>query len=510
MESKKDLDLLVENFFKPKKKKALLNLGALLEMVEKAMDADAPLLREDAQSLPAGAKKFPLPKLRITEAWGRAEGGDREIIEKYSRNIPGDTLQAKLQYLTDVIEGNIVLHDVQPIISTLVMIEVLSTILADYTESGAGFIFEGFLAGLFGDQSVQVTDVSGDEAGATGKPITDVRLGGKEYSLKLLGPATEVKGSFKNMVEHFKSGKTHVVYLDARRINKTEGLEFSEFLITLDNFLEVFVTPFLHQVEKKETETYKDAAEFQALLKRLQQDKMAVKRIQFANPTKTWKKETGLETGFLPGDPDQYIFEFSPTATPPALQELKLNGDGMSSLVSRIIEMDPEQLQPYGHPTGFKIRYTEARFEGTKAEKLFGSMAVVQQLQRAIDGGNREEILKSLMKTPGYGHEHRVEQFVFTPSQTEKIGGFKVIAKLPLGQAALQKAWMNYAELLNTTIAPVYQFLGMYDESITNYFTGEGDNRNAEATKAVSAAEGLRAATDEAVAVIGKAAEREK
>ena len=49
----------------------------------------------------------------------------------------------------------------------------------------------------------------------------------------------------------------------------------------------------------------------------------------------------------------------------------------------------------------------------------------------------------------------------------------------------------------------------MYDESITNYFTGEGDNRNTEATKAVSAAEGLREATDEAVAVIGQAAVRE-
>ena len=246
MESKKDLDLLVENFFKPKKKKTLLNLGALLEMVEQAMDMDVPLLREDAPrtAAPAGADKFPLPKLRITEAWGAPESDDREIIEKYSKNIPGTTLQEKLQYLADIIEGKIVLHDVQPIISTLVMIEVLSTILADFTESAGGFIFEGFLAGLFGGQSVQVTDVSGDEADASGKPITDVRLGGKEYSLKLLGQKTGVKGSFKNMVEHFKSGKDHVVYLDARRVGKTEGLEFGEFTITLGNFLDVFFKPF--------------------------------------------------------------------------------------------------------------------------------------------------------------------------------------------------------------------------------------------------------------------------
>ena len=459
MESKKDLDLLVENFFKPKKKKTLLNLGTLLQMVESAMIDDASFLREDAQALPAGAKKFPLPKLRITEAWGRPETGDREIIEKYSKNIPGETLQAKLQYLADVIEGKIVLHDVQPIISTLVMIEVLSTILADYTESAGGFIFEGFLAGLFGGQSVQVTDVGDDTGEATGKPITDVVLGDKEYSLKLLGQKTGVKGSFKNMVEHFKS-RDHVIYLDARRIDKTEGLEFGEFTITLDNFLDVFFKPFA-KIKKKVATA----------------------------PTARVLSNAIAKYG------DQ-IFK---------IKSSRRLGSRSIFAAEDITAIDPDQLETMGP---FEVHYSEESFAASpKAKQLFGTGRQFNDIAEAIESGDRERIFAALEATPGY---QKSRQFLFTRSQAESIANFETIAVLPLGEEALQKAWMNYAELLNSTIAPVYRFLGMYDESISNYFTGEGDNRNAEATKAVSAAEGLREATDEAVAVIGKTAEREK
>ena len=459
MESKKDLDLLVENYFKPKKKKSLLNLGALLEMVEQAMDADVPLLREDAPRAPAGADKFPLPKLRITEAWGAPESDDREIIEKYSKNIPGTTLQEKLQYLADIIEGKIVLHDVQPIISTLVMIEVLSAILADFTESAGGFIFEGFLAGLFGGQSVQITDVGDDTGEATGKPITDVVLGDKEYSLKLLGQRTVVKGSFRNLVEHFKSSD-HVIYLDARRLGKTEGLEFGEFTITLDNFLDVFFKPFA-KIKKKVT----TAPTAKVLLNRINSLGDQIFKIKSS-------KRLGSRSVFS---------------------------------VEDIEQIDPGQL---AQMAPFDVHYSEESFAGsTKAKKLFGTGRQFNEVAEAIESGNREAIFTALEATPGY---QKPEQFIFTRQQAESIKGFEVIAVLPLGDEALKKAWMNYAELLNSTIAPVYRFLGIYDESITNYFTGEGDNRNSEAGNAVSAAEDLRKATDEAVAVIGKAAEREK
>ena len=86
-------------------------------------------------------------------------------------------------------------------------------------KTASGFIFEGFLAGLFGGQSIQIQSAAdipeapGEaESGVTGKPITDVMLNNKHYSLKLLGEDTDVKGSFRNMVEHFRK-YDHVITL---------------------------------------------------------------------------------------------------------------------------------------------------------------------------------------------------------------------------------------------------------------------------------------------------------
>jgi len=458
----------------------------LFEMIESVLKNGEHLLEQDEQ--PAGAEKFAIPKLRITEAWGEPESVDREIIEKYSRNVPGATLTEKLRHLSGVVSGEVQVGDVSGILSTLVMIEVLSTILADYTESAGGFIFEGFLAGLFGDSSVQVTDVGDSTGEATGKPITDVILGDKHYSLKLLGQATEVKGSFFNMVEHFKA-EDHVAYLDARRVGKDQGLEFGEFLITRDNFLEIFVTPFLKQVYKKEPETFESAEDFQNLLKSLIQDTMAIKKISLGKP------------GVIPSRPKEKTFEFSPAkGAAVELEEAKLSGEGMQSLLGAVINMDTELLQGFGP---FTIVYAEAKFEGTKAEKLFGSMAVVDQLQRAIESGNKQEIIKSLMITPGYQNR---EQFLFTRGQAESIANFQVIATLPLGRDALEKAWSHYAELLNSTIAPVYKFLGQFDSNITNYFTGQGEGeRKLHAIAAKADIDGLKEATDEAVSTISGA-----
>ena len=132
-----------------------------------------------------------LPKLRISEDWGKPESNDRQIIQRFSAAITGSTLQEKLATV-NVATGQVQMASLGQILGTLVVLECLYTILAQFTESAGGFIFEGFLAGLFGEDAVQITDVGEDSGEATGKPITDVELGGREYSLKLLGPTTAV------------------------------------------------------------------------------------------------------------------------------------------------------------------------------------------------------------------------------------------------------------------------------------------------------------------------------
>ena len=484
-----DIDKLVENYFRPKN---TLGFDTLLQLIEETVSSLS-FVREDMKELDTSEEKdinISFPKIRISEDFGKIGTEDRAMIEKFASNIPGDTLEAKLAALNDILETKKESATIGEILSTMVMCEILSAIITNFTESAGGFIFEGFLAGLFGGKSVQITkpeDIEG--MAAAGKPITDVVLGDKHYSLKLLGEDTEVKGSFRNMVEHFKV-IDHIVYLDARRVGKDQGLEFGEFIITLENFLEVFVTPFLKTVTVKEPTIKTDAKEFKKYLSALISNKQAIKAI------KTTKQIPGLPSN---------DFVFSPSQEE-QLQErrMRVNAEDMNKVINVILNTPTEELAEYG--PDFEVKYAAAKFEGTKAEKLFGSYAVVQQLQRAIESGNRDAILASLEKTPGYIDP---QQFKFTRNQAEEIENFKTIGTLMIGPEYMKKTFANYANLLQQTISPVYEQLQLFTDNINDYFlgvTGEGaeQNRKQYALDAINNAQQLEVATNNAVEKIEK------
>ena len=466
--------------------KESLSFQRLLEMIEQTMEQlPTEVLKEDSLGFDEGDSISDLlPTIKITEAWGKKGSKDKEIITEFTRKIKGESVEAKLQFISNILSGEADNPSLGEILSTLMMIEILNSILDEFTEAAGGFIFEGFLAGLFGEDAVQITGGEDDDTGAAGKPITDVRIGDKEYSLKLLGSGTNVKGSFKNMIEHFRV-KNHIIYLDARRTG--EGLQFGEFIITLDSFLDVFVTPFLKVVDKKEAETYDNAKEFQSLISRLRDEGMAIKKI------------TVGKKGLAPGHPKWLTFQYAPK-TGATLQEGALNDEGMSSFVNGLVNMDPEELQQYAP---FEIRYAEAKFEGTKAEKLFGSYAVVEQVLRAIKSGNKEEIFRSLEETPGY---QKPMQFVFTKDQVEKgIKSFKHIGTLPISEAQLKKTWLLYGERLNNTLRPVYGVLNMFTQNINSYFLGttsKDRDRKQYGVAAIKNTTELKSATDKAVQAV--------
>ena len=472
-----DLDKLVENYFAPRE--SLLNkkeLWKLFEQVISEQDTDA---SEDKNI------DISFPKIRISEDFGKVGTEDRAMIEKFASNIPGETLEAKIGALNTILTTTKEDASVGELLSTMVMCEILSAIITNFTESAGGFIFEGFLAGLFGGKSVQIVspeDIEGMTA--AGKPITDVVLGDRNYSLKLLGQTTGVKGSFRNMVEHFKV-IDHIVYLDARRVNKDQGLEFGEFVITLENFLDVFVTPFLQTVTVKEPTVKTDAKEFKKYLSALVSNKQAIKAI------KTTKQIPGLPSN---------DFVFSPSQSEQLEEKrMRVNAVDMNKVINTILNIPTEELAKYG--PNFEVKYAEAKFEGTKAAKLFGSYAIVQQLQRAIQSGNRDAILASLEKTPGYTDP---QQFEFTRKQAEDIENFKVIGTLMIGPKYMKKAFANYANTLRETISPVYEQLQLFTDNINDYFlgvSGEGaaEDRKQYALDAIDNANKLEVATNNAV-----------
>tara|TARA_R110000824_G_scaffold401131_1_gene610806 strand:- start:3222 stop:4658 length:1437 start_codon:yes stop_codon:yes gene_type:complete len=476
------LDDLVESYFAKRGSPALANLTHLYEQALQEM------LKENAGVDPGEDLNIDIkfPKIRITEDFGSLGTEDRAIIEKFTRNIKGDTLQAKIAYLNNILTTKQENVTIGEILSTMVVCEILSAIITNFTESAGGFIFEGFLAGLFGGESVQITSPEDIGSGATGKPITDVVLAGKHYSLKLLGDQTAVKGSFKNMVEHLKD-YDHVIYLDARRIGGTDGLQFGEFTITLEGFLDIFVVPFLKTVWRKEADNFEDAAAFQQKLSDLLAAEVAIKKITFG------------QKGFLDKAPGAQSFVFSKK-----LNEVGLGSVDMSDLTKKIIATEPEELQRYA---GFSVQYAESKFENTKAAKLFGSYAVVEQLQRAIESGNKEAIFDSLEKTPGY---QEAQQFEFQRAQVEeKITNFQEIGTLMIGPKYMKSTFAMYAELLKATISPVYEQLQFFTNNVNDYFLGVSDesakqDRKQYALNAIENAKGLEVATAAAVEKIEK------
>tara|TARA_R110002110_G_scaffold54972_2_gene157215 strand:+ start:1568 stop:2959 length:1392 start_codon:yes stop_codon:yes gene_type:complete len=442
-----------------------------------------------------------LPTLKFTEDWGKPDNEDRERIERYMMNIKGADLKTKLKNLNDILGGSVKDADVGTILSTLIMIEILSTLAGDereFTESAAGFIFEGFIAGLFGDESVQITDADDSES-QVGKPITDVILNGRHYSLKLLGPNTALKGSWTNMVGHFKDPATNgeIIYLDARRENG--GLSFSEFRITLRDYMKIFSDPF-KKYESSSTRDITVSAEkliptLATLQKSRRQDGRGARLVAIRNVGESLPKESGLRKVFKTNSKDElkstralmdYVSDtLRDKATAGALKGVK-----------------------------FEIEYQEQKDITTSkiVRRLFGSREQYDEVALAIQKGTDADIIAALEKTAGYkGSEGGGggEQFIFTKKQAEELATAQPLGWIPLGEAALKEVWKNYAEMLLTTIDPVYRNLQEFTDNIDQFFLGAGEkggkekgNRRSFGEAAIREAKELRAATDKAIKIV--------
>lgn len=166
-------------------------LGGLVQLNEVVTQADLP---DDYIKL--------LPKFEISEGWGMDDqdsASARQQFRKYMKNVQGTDVGQKLTYLETFIkqagEPEEAEYGTDEILSNLMFLDLLSTVVNNFSPSGAGFLFEAFLAGLLdGTQMIEKTE-SGeldidDLKDSTGRPI----------SLKLLVPTTNVKGSLKNII----------------------------------------------------------------------------------------------------------------------------------------------------------------------------------------------------------------------------------------------------------------------------------------------------------------------
>ncbi len=245
-----NLDTLVENFYKKEDKNSrLINevLQFLLEG-EKNPRGPAPSKEREERVL-----RFPIlvpAEQSVGQYTADEESRDREIFELWMSKIGGSgaSLGDKIKLLEtwikdpDSAAGS---GTVAEALSYAMFLQTFSYMLREFNASVAGFLWEPFLAAMFGGRSVQVHTEEGD--------IADVKLDqipGREtqrVSLKILREDGQVGGSFTDLVDHFaKNPGQSMIYVVIRKLGdekvKTE-MKFMQFPISEETFFEYIGHP---------------------------------------------------------------------------------------------------------------------------------------------------------------------------------------------------------------------------------------------------------------------------
>ena len=227
-----------------------MNSARFLDIIREELGgfgATSSLIEREKKMEVEGGEKIllSLPKFVPTESWGTPNDQTRKEIENYIRNIGGKGLEGKLKFLQDLQRGIVDgvkasrIRSPRRIISTLIVLESLAAVLNSFSESAAGFVFEGFVAALLGGYQ-QSERIEGN------LPIQDVMAfttdqldfsKGTPMSLKLLSPATHIHGSYTNLVDALNTFP-EMVYVVATK-EGANVLKISQFVITRDNLVDI-------------------------------------------------------------------------------------------------------------------------------------------------------------------------------------------------------------------------------------------------------------------------------
>ena len=245
-----NIDALIENFYKKTENDNLVDevMKYILSETQKPSGTGpTPSTRRRDRTL-----RFPIimPTERTVGQTPGAE--DRQTFEIWMKKIglknPSNELSAigqKITALQNFID-NPQEGSISHTLSHLMFLQTFEYMVTEFNASVAGFLWEPFLAAMFGGKSTQVPTSEGD--------ISDVRLqikvGGKlqSVSLKLLSPNTLVGGSFRDLVNHFRENPDQpMVYLVIRKHTKGNVknalMTFYEFDITQENFFDYIGHP---------------------------------------------------------------------------------------------------------------------------------------------------------------------------------------------------------------------------------------------------------------------------
>jgi len=402
------------------------------------------------------------PIIKITELWGQPGTGDRAIMEAMMKKIAGPTVEAKIDSVNKFLDATPEpgQGDISEVMSYLIFLDTFASIISDYGASVSGFLFEAFLAALFGGTSIQVDDPA--QVGAVGTlPIEDNQLwvqlkkckedesgpgceewGIVPYSLKVLRQGGVVHGSYKNLVDFFldpaeKRKSDSITYLivikDAPKLaggklgKWTGKLKFYEFIITRQNFLELIGPTKSVDIWDYVLTPVKD----------IRAGRGAVQReYDIPSQVKGWIKFKGPEGEEIPLGTD------IKAAFNPEDQVLMAKVVGEEDVIKGAAKKlySPEQYEKIKAEFGGADEITRQVFAALKDTKGYGSKEV---------GGAQWSI--------GHG--------VYTDKSRSYYKG-----TIDLSPDLLRQKAEEYTQTLNASIVGIFNALGALSDNINNYF----------------------------------------
>ena len=186
-------------------------------------------------------KSILYPQFRITDEFGEIGTKGREDAEMFFSKVAGEgtDMRTKIEAIKkfmnpEITEKEIETMPIDQVLGTLVTLDVFSAIVHKFDPSGSGFLFEGFMAALFGAQGRQIkTD---DPEGG----IEDIwDFAGERVSLKLLAGG-KLDGSISDLRDTIKDNAGQPIrYIYAKKISgkktkEVHAIEFYEFTLGTD------------------------------------------------------------------------------------------------------------------------------------------------------------------------------------------------------------------------------------------------------------------------------------
>ena len=502
-----------------------MSTETILNLINEVMNNEKFYLLQEQKEGPKTVIKF--PKFKINEKhWGKNLGtDDRAVIERIGAQLKGGDPLERVEYLqkflteTEQVKSDITVGQVM---GTLMFLDIFASVVFEFNASVAGFLFEALFAGIFEGFQIEAKE-GGGEAGTTDvilnvKPKGKGAKSGVEYSFKLLSPKSDIKGSYRDLVDGIsKSAGAQETYLIVFKSGTDTAMElnFYEYDVNQENWFDWVGTPTLRE------ETLYDDVEFEFggpnepdFIEKNITGKVLGKIVDgkfFKPPTEA---QSVTQAGNVSGRRSTYDnlpseeVEVSNVSTSKASPLRKLGlVDEDGNIPSRLITGRKYKIKV---PTGKK---TVADFENASGnfKNLYADL--VQKESFGPDGEDfltyvgegtyktDPEFFDRLKEGAAYKGKAKTTQFFVNPNYVRKLVGTERVrgpARLVLDRDKFQTAADAYTELVGKQIFDIFTNLSNLIDDVSGYFLGVSANeRNRFATKAKAESKQLAQAAEE-------------